>query len=184
MTDIAHKEHAVNDRQLQTLLSELGSRNGMDRRRAREALVKIGEAATDALSQSLSHHNVTIRWEAAKALGAIADPKAAPALVQSLTDESFEVQWLAAEALIALGEDALVPLLEGLIDEFGSVYMRQGAHHVLHDLERRDLLNPATQKVLEDLRELEPLEPFPISALRALEGMSQSEHSASAVINR
>jgi len=162
------------DEYLRQYLSQLGSRNGLARQQARKALERAGHAATSYLTEKLNSNDANIRWEAAKALIKIADPKAAPALVRALTDESFEVQWLAAEALIALGREALRPLLEGLIRSYGSVYMRQGAHHVLHDLERRQLLPPATLNVLDELRCLEPLEPYPVSARRALKELVET----------
>jgi hypothetical protein len=180
MSDIMNQDEVETDEQLQAHLPELGSRNGMARRHAREAFVRAGWAATDYLIDSLSNRNVTVRWEAAKALGSIADPKAASALVRALMDESFEVQWLAAEALIDLGQATLKPLLEGLVRSYGSVFMRQGVHHVLHDLERRRLLPPATLRVLDELRCLEPLEPYPVSARRALRELSQVEDSETA----
>jgi HEAT repeat protein len=165
------------DQSLQALITTLSSRNGLQRRRARDALVQAGTAATDCLIESLGSNSKTVRWEAAKALVSIADPKAAPAFEEALMDESFEVQWLAAEALIAIGRPALTPLLEGLIHSYGSVYIRQGVHHVLHDLDRRDLLPPATHQVLEELRCLEPLEPYPVSARRALRELSLMKDS-------
>lgn len=168
MNDSNIKERIAVEEDLQQLVSQLSDTNGMTRRHAREALEHAGKAATPYLIPELSSPLQHTRWEAAKALTAIVDPEAAPALVRTLMDESFEVQWLAAEALIALGPEALAPLLEGIIHNYGSVYMRQGAHHVLHDLERRELLSPHLLTVLDELRTLEPLEPYPVSARRAL----------------
>ena len=48
-----------------------------------------------------------MRWEAAKALGKIGDPKAALALVGALEDPRSGIRWLAAEGLMAIGREAL-----------------------------------------------------------------------------
>jgi HEAT repeat protein len=136
------------------LIAELGSKNGLRRERARRALVKIGTASTPALVALFSEKNDHLRWEACKALGSIRDPASGVALVKALCDDSEEVRWLAAEALIGLGPGALVPILQALKRDFGSPFLRQGAHHVLHALERKNLLTKKTLAVLDALRYL------------------------------
>ena len=74
----------------------------------------------------LKHPDHEVRWEAARALGEIADPRAAPALVVTLEDEGFDIRWLAAEGLIALGPVGLAPLLEALAEKANSVYLTGG----------------------------------------------------------
>jgi hypothetical protein len=74
-----------------------------------------------------------------------------------------------------------VPLLKGLINNYGSVYFRQGAHHILHDLERKCELDPLTLRVLDELREIEPLEPYPVSAGRALVALQNRRTQAQVV---
>jgi len=170
-----HKESVTED-QLRQWIADLGNKNGLTRRQAREALQRAGKVATPYLIKLFESDDAIIRWEATKALIHIADPKAAPALVKTLMDESFEVQWLAAEALIELGREALEPLLEGLMHNYGSVYMRQGVHHVLHDLERRHLLGPPSIRVLEELRCIEPVEPYPVTARRALRELAANNN--------
>jgi HEAT repeat protein len=107
---------------------------------ARRKLVNMGSAAVEPLVRGLSNKRHWVRWEAAKALGQIGDKAAAEALVKALEDDEFDVRWLAAEALITIGRDALEPLLTALAD-YGdeSPLLRQGAHHVLHDMDRRGL---------------------------------------------
>ena len=74
------------------------------RRRARNGLIVLGNLAVDPLIQLLRDPTTHVRWEAAKALGSIGAPRAAPALVRVLDeDEDFDVRWLAAEALAGLG---------------------------------------------------------------------------------
>jgi HEAT repeat protein len=107
---------------------------------ARRSLVDMGSSAVDALVKELSNKKHWVRWEAAKALGQIGDRTAVKALVAALEDNEFDVRWLAAEALISIGKDSLEPLLAALVDHGGeSLILRQGAHHVLHDMDRGDL---------------------------------------------
>jgi HEAT repeat protein len=104
---------------------------------ARRKLVDMGSAAVETLVKELSNKRHWVRWEAAKALGQIGDKAAAEALVKALEDNEFDVRWLAAEALINIGRDSLEPLLTALADHGDkSLSLRQGAHHVLHDMNR------------------------------------------------
>jgi len=169
MTNKLNTETKIDGDVIQPLIIKLKNKDGMVRRHAREAIEAAGRSATPYLIEALDSLNKNARWEAAKALVNIKDPLAGPALVRALMDESYEVQWLAAEALIALGHDALVPLLEGLINDYGSIDLRRGAHHVLHDLERQHKLNHSTLYVLDELRATEPLEPYPVSIRRSLD---------------
>jgi HEAT repeat protein len=125
-------------------LAALRSQDGIKREHARQALVYAGKQAVDPLIELLTDSNHQTRWEAAKALGEIADPKAASSLVRSLEDKEFDVRWLAAVGLIAIGKDALVPLLKALSKHADSVWLRKGAHHVLHDLSKKGFMDLAT----------------------------------------
>src|SRR5439155_8802409 len=59
--------------------------------------IGLGEAAVPALVGSLRDRFATVRRDAVKALGKIADPRAAEPLVAILADK--DVRWPAAEAL-------------------------------------------------------------------------------------
>lgn len=108
--------------------------------KARRAMVALGSQAVAPLIKELSNKKFWVRWEAAKALGQIGDAAAARALVKALEDKEFDVHWLAAEALINIGRGSIEPLLEALADHGDrSLWLRQGAHHVLHDMKRGDL---------------------------------------------
>ena len=121
---------------------------------ARRKLVSKGSAAVEPLVKELSNKRHWVRWEATKALGQIGDKAAAKALVNALEDNEFDVRWLAAEALINIGQDSLEPLLSALADHGDkSLFLRQGAHHVLHDMDRsglRRILQPVMAAV-EDI---------------------------------
>ncbi len=79
------------------------------------------------------------RWEATKALGEIGNPESAPGLVKALEDDEFDVRWLAAEGLIKMNIKGLKPLLEALEYRGDSALLREGAHHVFHDLAKGGL---------------------------------------------
>ncbi|MGW8256254.1 MAG: HEAT repeat domain-containing protein [Thermoguttaceae bacterium] len=116
------------------LVAALAHDDPVERHHAREALVAIGKPAVNHLLKFLGDPRAHVRWEAAKALGPIADPAAAAALVNALEDEDSDVRWLAAGGLITLGCSGLQPLLEALIDRPKSLLLREGSHHIFHDL--------------------------------------------------
>jgi aminopeptidase N len=152
------------------LISMLSSSDGLKRQDAREQLVGIGGPAVDALIEVLQSTNDNARWEAAKALGEIRDPRAAPGLVDALEDRESAVRWLAAKGLIALGRRAVIPLLEALEGEADSVWMREGARHVLHSLIRDGVAEEA-EPVLAALEDIEPSIETPMAAHNALEAL-------------
>jgi HEAT repeat protein len=156
------------------LLGELRGKDGARRERARESLVKVGKPAVSALIGLLSDRNEHVRWEACKALGSIKDPAAAGPLVDALNDRNMEVRWLAAEGLIALGRKSVIPLLRALEAHFDSLFLREGAHHVLHALQREDLLDASTLAVLDTLRSLGPRMTVALAARKALESLGKS----------
>ena len=149
------------------LIAQLGSRDGMERQHAREALVNLGEPAVGPLIAALSSDRTVIRWEAAKAFSDLLAPEAATALVKTLADEDADVRWLAAEALIGLREVALAPLFEALMARAESIELREGTHHVLHALNRDDLTD-IVEPVLKTLENYEPELAVPFSAEEAL----------------
>ena len=130
---------------INALMKDLSSKDGITRNKARIALVEIGAPSVEPLVNALNDRSQTVRWESAKALGQIMDPRSIDALVKALQDRLFDVRWLAAEALIAIGDKSLKPLLQAIVDNPGSEYIREGAHHVLHDLrggQYGDILKP------------------------------------------
>ena len=87
----------------------------MIRQTARDELVLLdGHEVTRALVAELIDPRAHVRWEAAKALAAIADPIAAHGLTHALDDEDRDVRWVAAEGLIVLGKTGLMTVLSGL----------------------------------------------------------------------
>ncbi|OGO42710.1 MAG: hypothetical protein A2137_01465 [Chloroflexi bacterium RBG_16_58_8] len=125
---------------IKSLIAELTCDDVIRCQNARRALVAMGHPAVGPLIKGLSNEKHWVRWEAAKALSQIGDAAAARALTKALEDEEFDVRWLAAEGLIAIGRKGLPYLLAALADHGDkSLWLRQGAHHVLHDIDRGKL---------------------------------------------
>jgi HEAT repeat protein len=142
------------------------------RQEARETLTLIGKQAVRPLIPLLKDMEDDVRWGAAKALADIADARAASNLVATLEDHNFGVRWLAAGGLINIDRDALEPLLKALIKRPESIWLREGAHHVLHDLSKRglkDLLTPVLAALEGSYPEIGIHEPA-LKALQRLRG--------------
>jgi HEAT repeat protein len=104
---VAKKKQDIN-----ALMKDLSGKDGIIRNKARIALVEIGGPAVEPLVNALTDRSQTVRWESAKALGQIMDPRSIDALVNALQDRLFDVRWLAAEGLIAIGSKSVKPLLQ------------------------------------------------------------------------
>jgi len=162
----------VSTETIKSLIADLRSQDGIVRVRARKSLVAIGRRVVKPLTKALASKKDWVRWEAAKALGQIGDPAATQALVAALQDEMFDVRWLGAEGLIAIGRNAVAPLLTVLMEHGDSSRVREGAHHVLHDMDRGNLDN-ILQPVLEALEDIEAAIEVPLAAEAALDALEK-----------
>jgi HEAT repeat protein len=157
------------DNTVQSLVDDLTCPDGFNRLTARRALSYLGHIAVPALTESLQSPEELRRWEAAKVLSQIGDPQATDTLIKALTDRVFDVRWLAAEGLINVGKSALTPLLHALIHNPQSVFLREGAHHILHELNNENispLINPLMHALAESG---DPAVEVPILARKALD---------------
>jgi HEAT repeat protein len=166
------------NKRIDTLIAELRSKDGVQRKRARKVLVNIGKPAVPFLIDLLTDPSDQMRWEACKALGSIVDIAAAVPLSGVLGDESTEIHWLAAKALIALKSAAIVPVLQALEKHFDSPNFRQGAHHVLNTLAKQNLLNKDTVAVIDTLDITEPNSVVAWAARNALNSMGKTGRSS------
>jgi HEAT repeat protein len=152
-----------NDSDIGSLIVQLSDKDGMIRDRARKKLVKTGKSAVTSLLDALKNSKIDqVRWEAAKALGAIADKRSIVPFVDALEDEFEDVTWLAAEALKKAGMDAWPALLEALkVKGSKSKLLRDGAHHILKG-QRKSGYNELLEKLVRSLEiegTLEAIEP-------------------------
>jgi len=165
------RKDSPDESDISSLVSQLASKDGIQRSKARAALVEIGKPAVDSLVGALKDRNQTVRWESAKALGQIRDPKSIDALVTALRDKLFDVRWLAAEALAGIGDKSVKPILQALVDYPESEELREGAHHIFHDLvtsQYRDDLKPVIVALADVTFTLD----IPIRARKILKAIS------------
>jgi len=154
--------------QIEALKAELTCADVTRCQQARQALVDIGQPAVPALLELMTQGKGTLRWEAAKALGEIADPVTIDAFINSLEDDDFDIRWLSAEGLAAIGRDALAPLLKALTRQADSPWFRNGAHHYLRLMARRGLYDQL-KPVLVALDGTEPYLEVPVAAEQVLD---------------
>lgn len=157
---------------IKSLITDLSSEDHRKRLRARLSLMAMGKTAVPSLVEALKTTNDQVRWESAKVLEEIGDPGAAPALLKALEDEEFDIRWLAAQGLTRMNLKGLKPLLQALIERGDSILLREGAHHVIHDLakgELRKYLSP----VMHALEDIEPSVEVRVAAFHALEGLEE-----------
>ena len=157
---------------LESLMDLLASNNGATRQKARKTLVALGKPAVPSLSEALQNSKLDhVRWEAAKALGAIGDTRAIPRLVNALEDSDPDVAWLAAEALRQFKKGAWPLLLRQLIkDGSESALLRQGAHHVMRN-QKENGFNDLLATLREDLESNTVQESTPVAAYAILKRM-------------
>jgi HEAT repeat protein len=142
------------DDHLENLVSGLGGVDGMARKRARETLVLVGDPAVARLRSLLAGSDKNLRWEAAKALGAIVDPESVDTFVKLLDDPNSDLRWLAATGLIELGPRSIRPILRSLSDPGVPRGHLEMSHRALGELAKdNDVLAGIVAPVVEVLRQ-------------------------------
>lgn len=127
------------EEKIKELIKRLYSKDGIERQKARHELVEIGVPVIKYLGELQFEPKQQVRWEALKALSQIAAPESIPILINALENDDFDIRWLAAEGLIHIGKSSIKPLLEAIVEKEDSIYLREGAHHILKDLVAKDL---------------------------------------------
>ncbi len=140
------------DIEVQQLLKTLGSKNGMERKKARKKLVEMGNDVLNPLAgmfnhpeyifgmEKLHHPDHIYRWEALKTTVEIGDPISISFFIQALDDDESDIRWMATEGLIKLGMQSVKPLLEKLLENSDSIFVLAGIHHVFSDLRKNKKL--------------------------------------------
>jgi HEAT repeat protein len=141
------------EQKIPELTAELGDSDFLKRRRARLLLIQREPESIPALLEALNSSNVHTRQEAVSALGDIRAPETASALTDMLMDEETAVRWAAMESLICMGRDSLHPVLKKFIQNFDSLWLREGVHHILRILKDRHELNEQEIALFEKLDE-------------------------------
>jgi hypothetical protein len=113
------------------LIADLEATSPLVRRRAAEALVRLGDRrAVPALALAARDPAVEVRRACVRALGRLGGDGAAVALRRSMRDAHPAVRLAAAEGLAGLGDAAALPLLEELarhLAAYGSAHERERA---------------------------------------------------------
>ncbi len=145
------------DHTLQSLLGTMASDKGMERKRAREILVLMGEKAEPQVRALLDEANKKVRWEAAKTLAAMVEPASLPAFLTLLGDHASDLRWIAADGLINLGPRSVVPLLESLLTATPVKGQGEMAARVFRELSsNNEVLAEILAPVLDALKEPDP----------------------------
>lgn len=156
-----------------SLIATLATEDGIARVKARRQLVAYRARAVAPLVATLSDKRHWVRWEAAKALSQIGNQESIQALLDALSDKEFDVRWLAAEGLIRIGRKAVVPILSVLAGDPDSRWVREGIHHVLHDMKKREL-GQVLRPILAALEGSEPTLEVPLAARAALNALKKA----------
>ncbi len=164
-------EYNPHNRQINENAKSLGLPEKTKRTEARLALEAAGKRSALILIEALLNGNRLARREAAEALATIKEPTTAKALVMALEDDDHDVRWTAMKALIGLDQDALEPLLQALMKDFGSVQLREGAQHILNALKKDSCLEKPIADVLDALKGVEPAVTGPWVAQAAWESL-------------
>jgi len=130
------------DTSIQQLIKILGSKKGMERKKARKILVEKGSDVINPLVDLLDHPKHVIRWEAMMTLKEIGDQSLIPLFISKLDDDESDIRWIASEGLVKLGTDVVNPLLKILMEKPDSVFILAGAHHIFSDLHKNKNLPP------------------------------------------
>lgn len=157
---------------IDSFIKRLQSDDGIERVKAREALVAQGKVAVPLLIEAMKNKHDWTRWEAVKTLADIGDSTATQALIDALGDHEFAIRWLAAEGLIRIGSSSIEPLLKALIDNPRSSWLKEGAHYVFHDL-REPKLRPLLKAVISAIEDVDSNLKVPIAAKSALDIVRQ-----------
>ncbi len=155
---------------IEQLVAQLDNNDGVARGAARDKLVKLGgHDVTRALIFELNDPRRNVRWEAAKALIAIADPVAAPALVLHLGDEDHDIRWLAAEGLGRLGDAGLLATLNATIRNSSDSDFCDAAHHAFKEFAKHEIHAEAIEPVIKACGSSVPGTKLPVAALEAIQ---------------
>ena len=151
-------------------VDELCSNEESIRENAHAGLVAAGVQSIRYLNKLALSNNQEERREVVKIIGEINNKQGIPLLIHSLEDEELEIRLLAAEGLIDLGQEALSPIFSTLMRRYNSVFIREGAHHVMSELKRRNVFADRSS-IISLLKSEETKSLVPIAARIELDGL-------------
>ena len=166
----AARSSGGDERAISGLIDQLRDHDGLKRHAARTQLVEIGPAAVGALIPLLADPSEQVRWEAAKALTELPDPRAAEPLT-GLLREADSIRWLAGTGLVNIGEAAFVPVVRALLAHPDSPRLRDSAGRILRELKRQQPDHPYIAELLDALQGPAQAETIPWVARSVLKRM-------------
>ena len=137
--------------------------------KSKEYFIKQGQAILPVMHKLMCSEHKVIRKEAIKVVRKIANRSSIPPAIRMLSDPESEIRWIAAEALIHIGRLSIKPILEALVMNGESYYLRQGAHHVLKALIEKEDAKELKQLLKMIRHDTEIPERIPVKAALALE---------------
>jgi hypothetical protein len=158
----------IMENKIKGLIADLSSDNGIVRQKARYDLISIGRPAIEFLKGLQYLPNEHLRWETIKTLSQIAHQDSIPVLINALENDHFDIRWLAAEGLIEIGKKSIKPIMEAIISNQDSIYLREGVHHVLKGLQAKKIFVDK-QKIIQQLENPNAESTLAFTASRILE---------------
>jgi HEAT repeat protein len=144
----------IGDAAIGPLVDALANRNCYISRHATESLIKIGYSAVEPLISALDHEASSVRWRAAKILGATGDDRALEPLINALRDEDWQVRLYATDALGQLGDMRAVEPLNSVLgdDEW---WVRRNTVSVLGKMGNSRAVEPLIGALGDEQREVQ-----------------------------
>lgn len=162
-----HEEH------LFAYISQLGNPDPGIRMEIRKKILNLGKPVIPYLIANLYNRNDLISCEAAQILSMIDGPKTPKTLVMALDDPDLKTRWDATQDLIEYDRAAVIALMRALSRSYASVWLRQGAQHVLKNLKKRGSLTPEEERVVSAFAEMEPSLTVQSAAAKALTALEE-----------
>lgn len=149
------------------LLRKIDGSDGVERERAREEIVELGNAAIEPLVRAAQGGSWTMRLEATRALATLRDPGTAEVLARQLED-SLEIAWAASEGLKSMGMAGAKAVLRQVVAHADLHAVRVAGLHALRSLD-----DAAVQRIVAPvvtaLSDTAPVEQAPVAAHEALQ---------------
>ncbi|HTX80315.1 MAG TPA: HEAT repeat domain-containing protein, partial [Longilinea sp.] len=148
MDRISELNDFLEEQEIHELIQNLKSPYPEVQRQAHKSLVHMGDDAIPSLIALMHEGNPRLENEVAQILGEMTSPSSPRSLVANLENEAPLVRWDATKALIMMGRAGVVALMEALIENCFSIWLRDAARDVLKELSTNHHLTQAEEKVL------------------------------------
>ena len=128
------EQYRIPEKNFKRFMGSINSRNYRQHFSSKNELIKEGEKILPVIHELAKSDYASIRKKTIKLIRQFASKSSIPVAIALLEDRENDIRRIAAEALIRIGRSSINPLLEALVDNGTSFYLRKGAHHVLSEL--------------------------------------------------